>query len=117
MMSSAIALAQPEIILRIVLAARTRSEDDKVVFRSLLLVSKAFYVVIRCNWAAIVEHYTYMSDSTRDSIYYFCGMIHREAVDSAGYDLPAMINADGTQRWYQYDRIHRDNDQPATIYV
>ena len=28
-------------------------------------------------------------------------------------DLPAFIGADGTQRWYKEDKLHRDGDLPA----
>jgi len=31
-------------------------------------------------------------------------------------DLPAIINSDGTEKWYQNDQLHRDNDSPAIIY-
>jgi hypothetical protein len=30
-------------------------------------------------------------------------------------DQPAIINANGSKRWYQNDKLHRDNDQPAII--
>ena len=37
-------------------------------------------------------------------------VIHREC------DRPAIIEADGTQKWYHHGRLHREGDQPAIIY-
>ena len=36
---------------------------------------------------------------------------HREG------DLPAVIHADGTQKWYKNDKIHRAGGKPAIIYA
>src|SRR5678810_742647 len=104
---SALVMSLPEVILRVVLARCTWSEDDREVFRCLPLVSKAFYAVIRCNWVYIVEYYTY---TMRDWIrlrYLFCDMLHREAVDAEGNDLPAAIVEDGTLQWYRYGKQYR----------
>ena len=32
-------------------------------------------------------------------------------------DLPALVQTDGIQIWYQCDDLHRDNDKPAVIYA
>lgn len=41
--------------------------------------------------------------------WYWNGVLHREG------DQPAVIEADGTQHWFQNGKLHRDGNQPAVI--
>jgi hypothetical protein len=39
------------------------------------------------------------------------GRLHREG------DLPAIVLADGSQKWYRDDKLHREGDQPAVVHA
>ncbi len=95
--------------LAIVLAAASYSAADRLTLRGFLLLCKDFYKLVLANWPLIVEHYT-LKEKLPDRIRYtFCGKPHRDN------DLPAVIDFDGTQKWYRYGKLHRDNDLPAVI--
>lgn len=38
------------------------------------------------------------------------GKLHRDD------DLPAIVNANGSNQWYQNGKLHRDNDLPAIVW-
>ena len=43
--------------------------------------------------------------------WWFDGDRHR------GFDLPAITEADGTQKWYRNGKRHREYNRPAVIYA
>ncbi len=100
-----------EIRLKIVLTAATYSSADTQTLRSFLLLCRDFYTLLIANFSIIVEHYTVKEELFDRIRYIFCGQCHRDN------DLPAIIYANGTQQWYQHDKLHRDNDLPAIIYA
>ncbi len=100
-----------EIRLKIILTAATYSSADTQTLRSFLLLCRDFHTLLTVNFSMIVEHYT-MKEELPDKIrYIFCGQRHRDN------DLPAIICANGTQQWYQHDKLHRNNDLPAIIFA
>ena len=48
-------------------------------------------------------------DDSAQTWYNLNGQLHRDG------DLPAVIEEDGTQEWWQNGRLHRENDLPARI--
>jgi len=57
----------------------------------------------------LVSEWPAIIDADGTQKWYQNGKWHRDN------DLPAIIYADGSQVWYQNGEIHRDNDQPAII--
>ena len=55
--------------------------------------------------------YRIVRDDKGVSYYNSFGQRHRDD------DLPAVIDADGSQEWWVGGRLHRDNDLPAAIWA
>jgi len=109
-MSSLLSLPS-ELRLYIIYKACTYSKEDLRTLYSLTLTSKAFNRFISSHRASIVEHYTKIEKNDDCTSWLLCGQKHRDN------DLPTVIYASGTQRWYQHGQLHRDNDLPAEIYA
>ncbi len=93
--------------LKIILAARTKTREDRRTLSSLLIVCKDFNRLFVTNATQIEDHYTMKTEMSWYTIYTFCGHFHRNG------DLPAVIWKDGTQKWYRYNKPYRDGGLPA----
>src|SRR5690349_12346430 len=97
----------PELLLKIIYSLRTSSSDDLQTLQQLSLICRRFNRIIQSHRKDIIEYYTISSIEDGDICYRFCGQLHRDN------DLPAVIKANGTQKWYTRGQLHRDNDLPA----
>ncbi len=100
-----------ELILNIIYQACTYSADDSRTLGSLSRVSHKINKLMHDNRGAIIEYYTLIEVEDNCTEYLFCDQLHRDN------DQPATIYANGMRKWYWLGKLHRDNDQPAVIYT
>ncbi len=99
-----------ELILHIIYHSCTYAFDDSRTLWALSLISHKINKLMHDNRAAIIEYYTVIGIYNKHTQYICCGLPHRDN------DQPAVIYVNGTRRWYQHGRLHRNDDLPAEIW-